>query len=129
MYTNFGEFISEKRMANNLTLRKLAEMISISPTSLADIEHDRRNPMDLGKLEELAAVLGLSRDEKDEMYDLAGKKRNEVAPDVKDYAAAKPYINYALRKAKDMGAGEEEWLKMVEDLERRTREKNRDVSS
>ncbi len=129
MYTNFGEFISEKRMANNLTLRKLAEMISISVTFLADIEHDRRNPMELEKLEELAVVLGLSQEEKDEMYNLAGKKRKDVAPDLKDYVVGKDYINYALRKAKNMGAGEEEWLKMVEDLERRTKEKNGDVSS
>ncbi len=118
MNTNFGEFISEKRMANNLTLRKLAEMISISVTFLADIEHDRRNPMELEKLEELAVVLGLSQEEKDEMYDLAGKKRKDLPPDLKDYVVGKTYINYALRKAKNMGAGEEEWLMMVEYLEK-----------
>ncbi len=124
MYTNIGEFINQKRIEKSITIRKMANMLSISPTFLADIEHDRRNPMDMEKLEELAAVLGLSQDEKDEMYDLAGKKRQEVAPDLKDYVVGNQYISYALRKAKNMGAGEEEWLKMVEDLERRTREKN-----
>ncbi len=123
MYRNIGEFINEKRIAKNITIRKLADLLSISPTYIADIEHDRRNPMDAEKLEELAQILGLTQDERDEMFDLAGKKRREVAPDLKDYVVDNPFINFALRKAKNMGAGEEEWLKMVEDLERRTKEK------
>ena len=60
MYTNIGEFICQKRMENNLTLRELASMLSISLTYLADIEHDRRNPMDKAKLDELADILGLT---------------------------------------------------------------------
>ncbi len=125
MYSNIGEFICEKRMAKNITLRKLAKMLSISVTFLADIEHGRRNPMELDKLNELAEVLDLSEEEKNEMFDLAGKKRKEVAPDLKDYVVGNTYISYALRKARDMGAGEEEWLKMVEDLERRTKERSK----
>ena len=39
MYTNIGEFICQKRMENNLTLRELASMLSISLTYLADSEH------------------------------------------------------------------------------------------
>ncbi|MBQ1471536.1 MAG: helix-turn-helix domain-containing protein [Eubacterium sp.] len=123
MYTNIGEFICQKRMENNLTLRELASMLSISLTYLADIEHDRRNPMDKAKLDELADILGLTKDEKEEMYDLAGQKRNEVAPDLTEYVVGKSYVSYALRRARDIGADEEDWLKMVESLERRTRRK------
>lgn len=98
-------------------------MLSISLTYLADIEHDRRNPMDREKLEELASVLNLTQAEIEEMYDLVGKKRREVAPDLTDYVVDNSYVSYALRRARDAGAGEEDWKKMVESLERRMRKK------
>ena len=125
MYTNIGEFISQKRIEKKYTMRELASLISISVTYLADIEHDRRNPMDREKLEELADVLTLTQEEREEVYDLAGKKRGEVAPDLTDYVVGKPYVAYALRRARDAGAGEEEWLKMIADLERRTKRKKK----
>jgi hypothetical protein len=53
------------------------------------------------------------------MYDLAGKKRNAVSPDLPDYIMERDYVRRALRKAMDLNAGEEEWLKFVEELEKR----------
>ena len=35
---NIGEFICQKRLERNYTLRELADMLSISLTYLADIE-------------------------------------------------------------------------------------------
>ena len=125
MYSNIGEFICQKRLERNFTLRELADMLSISLTYLADIEHDRRNPMDKEKLEELAHVLNLTKTEQEEMYDLVGKKRREVAPDLTDYVVDNSYVSYALRRARDAGAGEEDWKKMVESLERRMRKKRK----
>ena len=122
---NIGEFICQKRLERNFTLRELADMLSISLTYLADIEHDRRNPMDKEKLEELAHVLNLTKTEQEEMYDLVGKKRREVAPDLTDYVVDNSYVSYALRRARDAGAGEEDWKKMVESLERRMRKKRK----
>lgn len=120
---NIGEFICQKRLERNFTLRELADMLSISLTYLADIEHDRRNPMDKEKLEDLASVLNLTQAEIEEMYDLVGKKRREVAPDLTDYVVDNSYVSYALRRARDAGADEEDWKKMVESLERRMRKK------
>jgi transcriptional regulator with XRE-family HTH domain len=121
MYNNIGDFIRGKRTENGLTLRALSERLGISITYLTDIEHDRRNPMDLNKLQELAEILELSPEEKNEMFDLAGQKRREVPPDLLDYVLRRPYVIVALRKARDAGAGEEEWMRMITDLERRTR--------
>ena len=81
MYKNIGEFIHEKRTEKGITLRVLAEQLNISITYLTDIEHDRRNPMDLKKLRELAVILALSPEETNRMFDLAGQKRREVPPD------------------------------------------------
>ena len=71
----------------------------------------------------LADILELSDKEREEMFDLAGKTRNEAPADLSSYLVENPHVRYALRKAKSMGAGEDEWLQMVADLEKRTREK------
>ena len=121
MAFTFGDFISQKRIEKKFTMRELASKLSISAPYLADIEHGHRNPPDKDKLDELASVLELSLEEKEEMLDLAGEKRGEAPPDLMDYMVGKPYISYALRRMRDAGAGEDEWLEMVKDLERRTK--------
>ncbi len=121
MALTFGDFISQKRIEKKFTMRELASKLSISAPYLADIEHGHRNPPDKDKLDELASVLELSLEEKEEMLDLAGEKRGEAPPDLMDYMVGKPYISYALRRMRDAGAGEDEWLEMVKDLERRTK--------
>lgn len=118
-YQNFGDFITQKREEKKITLREMAKRLGITPPYLSDVEKDRRNPFDLEKLEILANILMLSQEEKTTMLDLAGKKRNEVAPDLPDYIMERGYVSAALRTARDLDAGEEEWLKFVEELKKR----------
>ena len=118
-YLNFGEFIAKKREERKLTLREMAKQLEISPPYLSDVEKDRRNSFDLEKLDLLASILLLSEDDKRIMLDLAGKKRNAVAPDLPDYIMERDYVSAALRTARDLDAGEEEWLKFVKDLKER----------
>ena len=84
-YANFGEFIKTKREEKQITLRKMAEQLKCSAPFLSDVEKDRRNPFDMDKLELLGQILSLSDEEYALMLDLAGKKRNSVAPDLPDY--------------------------------------------
>lgn len=118
-YENFGEFISKKRVEKQITLRKMAEMLSISAPFLTDVEKSRRNPFDLDKLIQLAAILGLTQEENAFMLDLAGKKRHSVAPDLPEYIMERDYVSAALRTARELDAGEEEWGQFVEDLRKR----------
>lgn len=53
------------------------------------------------------------------MLDLAGKKRNAVAPDLPEYIMQRDYVSAALRTARDLDAGEEEWQRFVEELKKR----------
>ena len=53
------------------------------------------------------------------MLDLAGKKRNAVAPDLPDYIIQRDYVSAALRTARDLDAGEEEWNQFVKELKER----------
>ena len=118
-FTTFGSFLQKKREEKQITLRKMAEMLGISAPFLSDIEKDRRNPPEMAKLEEISRILALSDDEKSLMLDLAGKARNSVAPDLPGYIMERDYVAAALRTARDLDAGEEEWMKFVEELKRR----------
>lgn len=119
MYANFGEFISQKRVEKQITLRKMADMLGVSAPFLTDVEKDRRNPFDMEKLTQLAKILGLSNEERELMFNLAGKKRNAVAPDLPEYIMERDYVSAALRTARDLDAGEEEWNQFVEELRKR----------
>ncbi|MDU4847531.1 helix-turn-helix transcriptional regulator [Clostridium sp.] len=116
---SFGEFIASKREEKKITLREMARLLKITPPYLSDIEKDRRNPPDKEKLDEISAILSLSEDECSYMYDLAGKKRNAISPDLPEYIMERNYVRVALRKAIDLDIGEEEWTRFVQELEDR----------
>ena len=118
-YANIGEFISKKRDEKQITLRKMADMLGVSAPFLTDVEKDRRNPFDMEKLSQLAKILDLSNEERELMFNLAGKKRNAVAPDLPEYIMERDYVSAALRTARDLDAGEEEWNQFVEELRKR----------
>lgn len=118
-YANFGDFISRKRIEKKITIRKMADMLGVSAPFLTDVEKDRRNPFDIEKLNQLAHILELTKEEKNEMLNLAGKKRKAVAPDLSEYIMQRDYVSAALRTARDLDAGEEEWKHFVEELKKR----------
>ena len=108
----FGEFLQRKREEKQITLRKMAEMLS-------DIEKGRRNPPEMEKLEQISQILLLTDEEKSAMLDLAGKMRNSVAPDLPEYIIGRDYVSAALRTARDLDAGEAEWMRFVDELKKR----------
>jgi transcriptional regulator with XRE-family HTH domain len=116
---SFGEFIASKREEKKITLREMARLLKITPPYLSDIEKDRRNSPDKDKLDEIAVILSLTEEECSYMYDLAGKKRNSISPDLPEYIMERDYVRAALRKAMDLNVGEDEWKKFIEELEDR----------
>ncbi len=113
----FGEFISLKRKEKRITLKAMAEELEISTPYMSDVEKGRRYSFDLDKLEKIAKILNMSEEEKNEMMDLAGKQREEVAPDLPEYINSTPAVSVALRKARDLNLGEKEWYEFIEKLE------------
>lgn len=116
---NFGDFVIARRLERGISLRKLAELMSVSAPFWSDIEKGRKNPPKLEKLELLARHLMLTDEDKILMYDLAGKQRDAVAPDIPAYIMENDYVVAALRTVRDLGASEEDWDKFVEDLKKR----------
>ena len=118
MEKTFGTFIIEKRLEKGINLRKLAELLVLAPAYISDIENGNRNSPSPDKMEKLVEVLGLNEDERNEMYDLAAKDRdNTVAPDISQYVKSNDLVRVALRKARNLNLGEQEWLKIIENME------------
>lgn len=116
---NFGEYIAQKREERRIALRDMARRLGVSAPFLSDVEKDRRNPFDSDRLEKLAGILELNEQDKATMFNLAGKRRNSVAPDLPEYIMEREYVSAALRTARDLNAGEAEWRKFVEELKKR----------
>ena len=118
MERTFGTFVKEKRLVKGINLRKLAELLELAPAYISDIENGNRNSPSPDKMEKLVEVLELNEDEKNEMYDLAAKDRdNTVAPDISEYVKSNDAVRVALRKARNLNLGEQEWLKIIEKME------------
>ena len=117
--TSFGEFLQTKRTEKKITIRKMGELVDLSISYLIDIEKGRRNPPDLAKLEKIAEVLELTTEEKETLMNLAGDMRETVAPDLPDYIRGRDYVAAALRTARDLDAGDEEWAQFVAELKSR----------
>lgn len=96
----FGEFVTERRKSKDIGLREMAELIGLSPSYWSDIEKGRRNPPNINKLEEIANILDLTREETDMMIDMASQDRDEIPMDLPEYIKESGLAKTALRKAK-----------------------------
>ena len=113
MENKFGEFVKAKRQEKEISLRKLAEELGIVPAYMSDIEKGRRYPPDKEKIYKIAEVLGLNEDDTNTLFDYAALSRdNGVSPDLSDYVMGVGNLRTALRKARDINAGEDDWQKM-----------------
>ena len=123
MTGEFGKFIEAKRKALNKTLRGFATDLEIAPAYMSDIEKGHRYPPDKDKLEKMVELLNLSEEEKNKMYDLAaGEKDNSVSPDLPEYIMGTEKARVALRMARDNGATDATWQKVIDMLEQETGE-------
>ena len=56
------------------------------------------------------------------MFNLAGEKRDTIAPDLPEYIKPRDYVSVALRTARDLDADEADWMKFVEDLKKKSKQ-------
>lgn len=124
MAGEFGKFIDEKRRGRgpggtDILLKDIASAMGVTATYLSDIVKGRRNPPEMDTLKKIAIVLQLDDEERDFMYDLAGRERNEAAPDLPEYLMSEniPHVRAALRRASDKNLGDDFWKKVFEQIE------------
>lgn len=60
--TPFGALLREKRKAKLITLRKLADMIGVSPTYLSQVEQGHFAPPTANRVRRIARILGEDAD-------------------------------------------------------------------
>lgn len=124
MNNEFGQFIEKKRLDKGITLRKFAEQVGIAPAYMSDLENGRRLPPIPEKLETIAKKLSLNEQDTNKMYDLAAAVKTKgtiqpVAADLSKYIADTDVCRVALRKARDLNAGDDVWQEVIKILEER----------
>jgi transcriptional regulator with XRE-family HTH domain len=120
----FGEYLKHKREEKQISLREVARTLGVSAPFLSDVENNRRGPLTEERLADLAKVLNLNEKEQAEMYDIVGKQKGLLAPDLNPYVTERPYVNAALRTARNLEANEDDWQRFVDDLISRKRGDN-----
>ena len=116
---NFGEYLKKKREEKQISLRELARRLKLSAPFLSDVENNRRAPLTEERLATLADVLNLSETEEAEMYDIVGHQKGLLAPDLNPYVNDRPYVNAALRTARNLEADEDDWKMFIAELIKR----------
>ena len=117
----FGAYIAQKRIEKDVKLKPIAEKLGVSVTYLSDIIKGRRNPPDIEGLELLANALNLNEEERNVMFDLAGRERNQVSPDLPEYIMDEniPTARVALRRARNSNLGDDFWQEVNQIIDRR----------
>ena len=99
---NFGSFIREIRISNDIGQRELAKKIGIAASYLNDIEKNKRSAPKINIIKKISSILKIDLDL---LSDLAGKSKNALAPDIIDYIEKNPNIISLIRTAKNNNFG------------------------
>ncbi|MFP3153390.1 helix-turn-helix transcriptional regulator [Lachnospiraceae bacterium ZAX-1] len=129
MAGEFGQYIDQKRRGKgvggtDIMLKDIANAMGFTATYLSDIIKGRRNPPEMKILEKIAEVLCLDETERTELLDLAGRERDEAAPDLPEYIMDEslPHVRIALRRANSKNLGDDFWRKVVEEMDNDNKE-------
>ncbi len=111
----FGEFIRDRRDELGYSVRKMAEILGMTPVYLSDIERGNRHaPKKF--LDKLVEVLMIGEEELQDFYDLAAATRGFLYEDINPYLAQQPLARIALRKARDLNISDEQWIEFIEKI-------------
>lgn len=128
---SFGEYVKTKRLEQEISLRKFADQLGISPVYMCNIEKNR-NPAPSGKvLNRMVKLLLLTEQECRTFFDLAAKSKTTTAisQDLPEYIMERDMVRIALRTAKDMDATDDEWLEFINFLEKNRRKEKEEKNN
>jgi transcriptional regulator with XRE-family HTH domain len=117
----FGDYLRTKRLEKRFTLRGFARAMEMSPVFLCEVEKNRRGAPGTDRLQKIARLLRLDKQETERLYDYAAesKKRPAVSNDLPEYIMENEIVRIALRTAKDVDATDTEWQKFIDELNKR----------
>lgn len=120
----FGEYLKQKRLDKEITLRGFAKLVDISPVYLCDLEKGRKAAPSMEVMQKMVSKLALNKEESERFYDLAALEqtaKNPIPKDLNAFLKDNRVIVSALRTAKDLDATDEEWQEFIDKL-RKSRE-------
>lgn len=116
---SFGDFLQQRR-SSMMRQKVLAEKLGITVSYLCEIENGRKDPPQYELVVKIADVLNLRGADRERFFDLAGKGRNEVSPDLPEYimnSDVADTVRMALRTAKSSKASVQDWLDFVQRMQ------------
>lgn len=120
----FGEYLKQKRLDKEITLRGFAKLVDISPVYLCDLEKGRKAAPSMEVMQKMVSKLALNKEKSERFYDLAALEqtaKNPIPKDLNAFLKDNRVIVSALRTAKDLDATDEEWQDFIDKL-RKSRE-------
>ena len=120
----FGEYLKQKRLDKEITLRGFGKLVDISPVYLCDLEKGRKAAPSMEVMQKMVSKLALNKEESERFYDLAALEqtaKNPIPKDLNAFLKDNHVIVSALRTAKDLDATDEEWQDFIDKL-RKSRE-------
>ena len=120
----FGEYLKQKRLDKEITLRGFAKLVDISPVYLCDLEKGRKAAPSMEVMQKMVSKLALNKEESERANDLAALEqpaKNPIPKDLNAFLKDNRVIVSALRTAKDLDATDEEWQDFIDKL-RKSRE-------
>lgn len=113
----FGEYLKQKRLDKEITLRGFAKLVDISPVYLCDLEKGRKAAPSMEVMQKMVSKLALNKEESERFYDLAALEqtaKNPIPKDLNAFLKDNRVIVSALRTAKDLDATDEEWQDFID---------------
>tara|TARA_B100000214_G_scaffold309037_1_gene240531 strand:- start:497 stop:1633 length:1137 start_codon:yes stop_codon:yes gene_type:complete len=107
---NFGAFIRELRIKSGIGQRELANKIGIAASYLNDIEKEKRTAPKQEVIKKLSKLLKININD---LNDLAGISKGNVAPDISEYIENNPRIISLIRSIKENNLNENQ----IEEIE------------
>ena len=108
---NFGAFIRELRIKSGIGQRELASKIGIAASYLNDIEKEKRTAPKQEVIKKLSKLLKININD---LNDLAGISKGNVAPDINEYIENNPRIISLIRSIKENNLNENQ-IEEIED--------------
>ena len=124
--SGFSEYLREKRMEKNITLRKMAKDLGISVSYLSDIESGHKmapnSKEDKYKtiIEDITVYLELNNSDKEKLVMLADRdlvEHGHISNDITSYMGVTPLASVALRKAKETNLTDEDWERIIRNMD------------
>ena len=111
--STFGSFIREQRIELEVGQRELAGKLGIAASYLNDIEKNKRKAPKQIIIKKISKVLKINLED---LNDLAGISKGNVAPDIGEYIENNPGIVSLIRSIKENNLDEEQIEKIENSL-------------